>query len=59
MAEANFKRLQSLRNNLAHGQPIVEDDWMTIVSLTESVDAILALVPTGREAAEAAGAVGR
>lgn len=49
--EANFKRLQSLRNNLAHGQPIVDDDWLTIVSLTESLEAVLALVPADSEPA--------
>lgn len=43
--EASFKQIQSLRNNLAHGQPFVTHDWAAIVSLTESLDAILGLVP--------------
>lgn len=43
--EASFKQIQSLRNNLAHGQPFVTHDWAAVVSLSESLEAILGLVP--------------
>jgi len=35
------KLLQKLRNNLAHSQSIVTDDWDTILLLTEHIDIIL------------------
>ena len=41
--EENVKRLEALRNNLAHSQDIVNADWETIVSLTENMDAVLRL----------------
>lgn len=48
--EASFKQIQSLRNNLAHGQPFVTHDWVAVVSLTESLEGILGLVPPADEA---------
>ena len=36
--EETVKRLEALRNNLAHSQDIVNADWETIVSLTENMD---------------------
>jgi hypothetical protein len=41
--EETIKRLEALRNNLAHSQDIVNADWETIVSLTENMDAVLGL----------------
>jgi hypothetical protein len=35
------KRLEKLRNNLAHAQEIVASDWETIVALAENLDSIL------------------
>ena len=35
------KRLEKLRNNLAHSQDIVTNDWDTIVMLSEQLDAVL------------------
>lgn len=35
------KRLEKLRNNLAHAQDIVTSDWPTIVELVENLDAVL------------------
>ena len=39
--EEAAKMVERLRNNLAHSQDIVTDDWDTIVALSESLDAIL------------------
>ncbi len=39
--EEAVKRLEALRNNLAHSQDIVSADWETIVSLTENMDVVL------------------
>ncbi len=36
-----IKRLESLRNNLAHAQDIVSTDWATIVELSENIEQIL------------------
>ena len=36
-----IKRLESLRNNLAHAQDIVATDWKTIVELSENIEQIL------------------
>jgi hypothetical protein len=36
-----IKRLESLRNNLAHAQDIVTTDWKTIVELSENLEQIL------------------
>ena len=41
--EETVKRLEALRNNLAHSQDIVNADWETIVSLTENVDVVLGM----------------
>ncbi|HVJ69419.1 MAG TPA: hypothetical protein VM510_15695 [Caulifigura sp.] len=35
------KRLEKLRNNLAHSQDIVANDWTTIVELVENLDSVL------------------
>lgn len=39
--EETVKRLEALRNNLAHSQDIVNADWETIVQLTENMDVVL------------------
>jgi hypothetical protein len=39
--EQTAKALQKLRNNLAHSQDIVTDDWNTIVLLTENLESVL------------------
>ena len=39
-AKQLVKRLEVLRNGLAHGQAIVDDDWNTIVAVARSVVAI-------------------
>jgi hypothetical protein len=41
--EDTIKRLEALRNNLAHSQDIVNADWETIVSLTENMDIVLGI----------------
>ncbi|MHC4403628.1 MAG: CBS domain-containing protein [Planctomycetota bacterium] len=41
--EETIKRLEALRNNLAHSQDIISSDWETIVGLSENLDAILAI----------------
>ncbi len=43
------KMLGKLRNNLAHSQDIITGDWETIVSLSESLDAVLEGPPGLRE----------
>ena len=35
------KRLEKLRNNLAHSQDIITEDWDTIVALSENLDSVL------------------
>lgn len=35
------KRLENLRNSLAHAQDIVSNDWETIVALAEQIDSVL------------------
>jgi hypothetical protein len=37
----HIRRLESLRNLLAHSQDIVSNDWDTIVGLAESLEEIL------------------
>ncbi len=39
--EALIKRLEGLRNNLAHSQDIVETDWETIVLLSENLERVI------------------
>lgn len=39
--ESMAAKLESLRNNLAHAQDIVSDDWEVIVLLAESLDFVL------------------
>ncbi len=51
--EDTFKRLERLRNNLAHSQDIIESDWDTIVILTENLDRVLE-GPPERETDDAA-----
>ena len=41
--EETVKRLEALRNNLAHSQDIISADWETIVSLTENMDMVLGI----------------
>jgi hypothetical protein len=41
------KHLEKLRNNLAHSQDIVTNDWDTIVALAENLDSILEGPPGG------------
>lgn len=36
-----FKRVERLRNNLAHAQDIITSDWDTIVQLSENLDRVL------------------
>lgn len=40
-AEKLIKQLESLRNNLAHAQPIVDNNWEAIQSLASAMDRIL------------------
>ena len=40
--EKEAKRLQRLRNNLAHSQDIITTDWEAILGLAESLDRVLA-----------------
>jgi hypothetical protein len=35
------KRLEKLRNNLAHSQDLITNDWETIVALAENLDSVL------------------
>jgi hypothetical protein len=44
--EKEAKRLERLRNNLAHSQDIITTDWEAILGLAESLDRILAGPPT-------------
>jgi len=39
-----IRRIESLRNNLAHSQAIVSSDWPTIVDIAHDMEATLALV---------------
>lgn len=39
--EEAFKRVERLRNNLAHSQDIITTDWEVIVQLSENLDRIL------------------
>ncbi len=41
-ADRAIKNVESLRNNLAHGQSIVAYDWPSIVGLTQSVQRMMA-----------------
>ncbi len=43
-ADRAIKNVESLRNNLAHGQSIVAYDWPSIVDLTQSVQRIMASI---------------
>jgi hypothetical protein len=47
--EEAAKRLEKLRNNLAHSQDIVTHDWETIVALSENLDRVLDGPPGVRE----------
>ncbi|MCR9115431.1 MAG: hypothetical protein NXI22_00615 [bacterium] len=51
--EEAAKVLEKLRNNLAHSQDIVTNDWDTIVLLSERLDSVLQ-GPAGWESGEAA-----
>ncbi|MDP6558285.1 MAG: hypothetical protein QGG71_26720, partial [Pirellulaceae bacterium] len=39
--EEAAKMLEKLRNNLAHSQDIITNDWETIVTLSERLDEVL------------------
>ncbi len=39
-ARKRIKQLESLRNNLAHAQPVVEDNWDAIQMLSAAIDAV-------------------
>jgi hypothetical protein len=41
-AEATFKALERMRNNLAHMQPVVESDWEILVGIARDVEGLLA-----------------
>jgi hypothetical protein len=41
--EEAIKRLETLRNNLAHSQDIITFDWDSIVALSENLDRVLGL----------------
>lgn len=43
-AQRAIKSIESLRNNLAHGQSIVEYDWPSIVGLTQGVQRLMAAI---------------
>ena len=47
--EDAFKRLEKLRNNLAHSQDIISGDWEIIVLLSENLDEVLHGPPILRE----------
>ncbi len=47
--EEEAKMLEKLRNNLAHSQDIIINDWRTIVILSERLDSILEGPPGFRE----------
>lgn len=36
-----IKRLEALRNNIAHAQPIVDDNWDAIITLSEAIEQIV------------------
>ena len=40
-ADEVVKRLEALRNNLAHSQDIVDSDWDTILALAENLERVL------------------
>jgi hypothetical protein len=42
-ADEVVKRLEALRNNLAHSQDIVDSDWETIVAIAENLERAIAL----------------
>lgn len=46
--EDAIKRLEALRNSLAHSQNIVSCDWETIVQLTKNLDKILSVHESGQ-----------
>ncbi|MEE2936647.1 MAG: hypothetical protein VYA84_11700 [Planctomycetota bacterium] len=39
--DESIKLLERLRNNLAHSQDIIADDWGTIVALSENFENVL------------------
>ena len=45
--EDTIKRLEALRNNLAHSQDIISCDWETIVQLTENMDRMFRVRESG------------
>jgi len=47
-AERMFKGIQSLRNNLAHVQPIAAYDWVSMVLIASRLDVILGLLDDER-----------
>ena len=51
--EQIFKKLERLRNNLAHSQDIITNDWETIVDLSENLDSVLEGPPGLNQAPDA------
>jgi hypothetical protein len=51
-AKQLVRRLETLRNNLAHGQSIVAQDWDTIVAVARAVQAIAAAEQGAGESAD-------
>ena len=39
--EKNIQRLQTLRNHLAHSQPLVDENWESIVQVSSTLDRML------------------
>jgi hypothetical protein len=44
-ADEAVKRLEALRNNLAHAQAIVDLDWDTIVAIAENLERVIGMAP--------------
>lgn len=40
-AKELIKKLESLRNNLAHAQPVIEDNWDVILELSQKIDNVV------------------
>jgi hypothetical protein len=36
-----IKHLESLRNNLAHSQPVIEDNWKVILELSKKIENVV------------------
>ncbi len=40
-AKELIKKLESLRNNLAHAQPVIEDNWEVILELSQKLESVV------------------